>query len=266
MRFDELEEKMRKYETVNDRHAPLDMFLIARLDGRGFTKLAKEINLSRPFDENFDLAKDLAIKHLIENSGFDIIYAYHQSDEISLLFKYNTDIFGRNHRKYNSLLASFLSTKFLEVLLDFFPFLKASPPQISFDCRLIELPSASLVKDYFSWRQQDAGRNGLNTYCYWMLRRDGLSGSRAHSEYSGLSVTEKHELLFKKFNINYSQVPKWQINGTAIYWETYQKEGFNPLLGQTLLVDRKKLVLQKELEFGEPYRNWLEENFLKTTV
>lgn len=42
MKFDELGTKMRAIESVRDPCAPPDVFLVARIDGRGFTRLTGE--------------------------------------------------------------------------------------------------------------------------------------------------------------------------------------------------------------------------------
>lgn len=260
MRFDDLDTRMRKYETVNDRQVPEGMWFIARLDGKGFTGLAKEAGLERPFDERFDIVKTDTIKDVINKSGFDILYTYHQSDEISVLFHPHTDIFNRNHRKYISVLSSFFSVNFSERLsaaLQAFPSLQAF-----FDCRIIELPSAALVTDYFSWRQADASRNALSTYCYWMLRKSSLNASQASKVLHNLSVSDKHELLFKEFKINFADCPEWQVNGVGIYLESYTKQGFNPITGKKTDCIRRRIVTNRELPYGEDYRSWLNKQFL----
>ena len=48
-----------------------------------------------------------------------------------------------------------------------------------FDSRVIPLPNLECVKDYFSWRQEDAHRNSLNAHCYWMLRKKGMGVRKA---------------------------------------------------------------------------------------
>ena len=71
---------------------------------------------ARQFDERF---RDLMIsttKHLMEHSGFDVIYGYTESDEISLLFSLNVETFGRKIRKYNSVLAGIASAVFTDGL------------------------------------------------------------------------------------------------------------------------------------------------------
>ena len=41
MNFDELDRKMRIYEEANDQTVLPEMFLVARLDGRSFSRLTK---------------------------------------------------------------------------------------------------------------------------------------------------------------------------------------------------------------------------------
>ena len=44
MKFDELDSKMRVFETAHDRSVLPGMFLVARIDGRNFTRLTKEVH------------------------------------------------------------------------------------------------------------------------------------------------------------------------------------------------------------------------------
>ena len=54
MKFDELDEKMRVYETALDHCVLPEMFMVARIDGRGFTRLTREVHqFKAPFDERF---------------------------------------------------------------------------------------------------------------------------------------------------------------------------------------------------------------------
>ena len=51
MKFDELDKKMRVYEQSLDQIILPEIYLVARLDGRGFTRLTKEIcKFEAPFD------------------------------------------------------------------------------------------------------------------------------------------------------------------------------------------------------------------------
>ncbi len=243
MMFDNLDAKMRRYEQSIDQHILSDMYLVARLDGRGFSRLTKEIcDFEAPFDDRF---KDMMVNTVKElmNSGFRIVYAYTQSDEISLLFHPDEDTFGRNVRKYNSILAGTASAAFslqLGIIA-------------ALDCRLVPLPNIDRVKDYFSWRQDDARRNALNAHCYWLLRKDGKSFKEATEILEGKSVAFKNELLFTH-GINFDKLPSWQKRGIGIYWGDVEKQGFNPKTKTDVTTVRRELQVNAELPLGDDYR------------
>ena len=225
MKFDELDEKMRVFETRNDQFVLPENYIVARIDGRGFTRLTKDIEkFEAPFDTRF---RDLMVEttqHLM-NCGFKITYGYTQSDEISLLFDFNENGFGRKHRKLNSVLAGEASAKFSVIL----------GRVAAFDCRLCELPNAQLVVDYFRWRNEDAYRNSLNAHCYWLLRGQGNNETVATQRVHGVSVADKNELLFQN-GINFNDLPAWQKRGIGLYWTEIEKEGFNPKTQEKTMV------------------------------
>ncbi len=186
MKFDELDKKMRVYEAAHDFCVPPGVFIVARLDGRNFTRLTKETHqFEAPFDVKFRHMMADTTRHLM-GCGFRIVYAYTESDEISLLFDPQEQSFGRKTRKLNSILAAEASAKFSLALGDL----------AVFDSRISQLPNMKLVVDYFRWRNEDAFRNALNAHCYWTLRRDGLEANEATKKLRGLSVPAKNELLF----------------------------------------------------------------------
>lgn len=43
MRFEDLDHRLRQYETLYDFCTPQDHYIVVRLNGRGFTRLTKEI-------------------------------------------------------------------------------------------------------------------------------------------------------------------------------------------------------------------------------
>ena len=171
MIFDELDAKMRTYEQSLDQVLLPDMYMVARLDGRGFTKLTKEVcKFEAPFDERF---RDMMVNttKTLMDCGFRVVYAFTESDEISLLFDKDEDTFGRKVRKFNSTLAGEASAAISLAL----------GMVATFDCRMVPLPNLERVEDYFRWRQEDANRNALNSHCYWMLRKEGVSVHKATS-------------------------------------------------------------------------------------
>jgi tRNA(His) guanylyltransferase len=246
MKFDDLDDKMRIYETSQDRCVLPNMYIVARIDGRNFTRLTKEVHkFKRPFDEKFRDLMVETVKHLI-NCGFNVIYGFTESDEISLLFHYNETAFSRKTRKYISILAGEASAKFSSLLGDVG----------AFDCRLSEPPNRKLVQDYFRWRNEDAHRNALNAHCYWRLRQDNFSQSEATKKIEGMSIADKNELLFQ-YGINFSELPNWQKRGIGVYWKDLKKEGFNPKTNEKVLVDRRELFVDLELPMRDNYNQFI---------
>jgi len=100
MKFDTLDKQMRVFETCSDLTVLPDLFLVARVDGRSFTRLTREAKFEKPFDIAFrDLMIDTA--QSLMQCGFEVVYAYTQSDEISLLMRRGEKHFGRKLRKMN---------------------------------------------------------------------------------------------------------------------------------------------------------------------
>ena len=137
MNFEDLDKKMRIYEQSIDQSILPDMYLVARLDGRSFSRLTKEIcDFEAPFDERFRDMMVNTVKALME-CGFRVVYGFTESDEISLLFHKEENSFGRKVRKFNSILAGQASAAFSLQL-----------GQIAaMDCRLIPLPNLEKVQD-----------------------------------------------------------------------------------------------------------------------
>ncbi|MDJ0737606.1 MAG: tRNA(His) guanylyltransferase Thg1 family protein [Nostocaceae cyanobacterium] len=242
MKFDELDSKMRVFETAHDHCVLPGMYIIARLDGRSFTRLTKEVyQFEVPFDECFRNYMLGTVEHLM-NCGLSIVYGYTQSDEISLLFALHDNSFNRKLRKLNSVLAGEASAKLSLLLGDI----------ASFDCRISQLPNIEEVVNYFRWRQEDAHRNSLNAHCYWSLRRDGKTPTQASKMMQGLSVGDKNELLFQ-YGINFNQLPNWQKRGMGLYWEEYEKLGYNPIQGETVPALRRQLCRDFNLPMKEEY-------------
>ncbi len=238
---------MRVYETAQDRCIVPGVYIVARIDGRGFTRLTKELHaFQAPFDEIFRDYMVETVKHLMK-CGFHVIYGYTESDEISLLFHIDEAAFSRKTRKYISILAGEASAKFSTLL----------GAVGTFDCRLSELPNKQLVVDYFRWRNEDAHRNALNAHCYWRLRQDNHNQREASSKIEGLSIAAKNELLFQ-YGINFNELPNWQKRGIGIYWRETEREGLNPRTNEPVKVMRRELFTEYDLDMREHYSAFIE--------
>ncbi|MCB1921266.1 MAG: guanylyltransferase [Candidatus Competibacteraceae bacterium] len=242
MRFDDLDRRLRVYETAHDHCALPGLYLVARLDGRSFTHLTREQqHFAAPFDERFRDLMIATVRHLMD-CGFRVVYGYTQSDEISLLFHPDEDSFGRKLRKWLSILAGEASACFALRLGSL----------ACFDCRISQLPTLENVVDYFRWRSEDAHRNALNAHSYWALRRTGLDARAATQALLGRSVAEKNEWLFQH-GVNFNELPAWQKRGMGVYWETWAKPGQDPRRGETVTTTRRRLIVDQELPRGEAY-------------
>lgn len=250
MKFKDLDSRMRAYETSLDISVPPGLWMVARLDGKGFTKWTKNMGFKKPFDDKFHEIMIAATKGLMEISGFKILYGYTESDEISLLIHKDDGTFNRKMRKLNSTLASIASVMASQA---------SYPNPCFFDCRICVLPDVETVVDYFRWRMEDSSRNCLNGYCYWLLRQSGMSQRAASRELEGKGVAFKNELLFSKFGLNFTKdIVDWHKRGAGLYWVDIPKEAVNPITSEKVQVIRKNLCVDDDLPFGdEDYRKFL---------
>lgn len=256
MHPDVFDRRMRVFETAHDHAALPGLYLVARLDGRGFTRLTKEtLDLERPFDERFRDWMVTTTVHLASDAGFRVVFGYTQSDEISLLLHPKTTVFGRKVRKLGSILAGEASAVFSTA---------ASRPA-AFDCRIAQLPREGDVVDYFRWRQGDATRNAINGHCYWLLRRQGASAREASERLSGLTVADKNELLFAA-GINFNDLPVWQKRGIGVYPEVYEKQAKNPLTGAVVTAHRRRLTTNLHLPDGAAFGDFVRDRLEAVTT
>lgn len=239
MDSDSFDAKMREGEYFHNLRILPGAWVVIRVDGRGFSKFT-ESRFEKPFDFKFHemMAKTTEVL-LQEVQG---IYAYTESDEISILCAPNWDFFDRSLEKIVSTSAGIASSTFTH----------ACQSIVTFDSRVWLGVNKSQVIDYFRWRQADAGRCALNGCCYWSLRKAGKSVGQAASILESKSVAFKNDLLFE-YGINFNDLPTWQRRGIGLYWGEYEKEGYNPISQQTVVVKRRRIEIDRELPMKEAY-------------
>ncbi len=242
MKFEQLDRRMRVYETAHDHCVLPGVHMVARIDGRSFSHLTRvEHRFDAPYDARFRDCMVAALEHVM-SCGFSTLYGYTQSDEMSVLFRRDESAFGRKLRKFLSVLAGEASARFSIAL--------GAPA--AFDCRVSQLPRDDDVVDYFRWRSEDAHRNALNGHCYWLLRGQGLDDAEATRRLNGVSVAERNELLFRN-GINFNDVPAWQKRGVGVYWKEVAHEATDPRTGATVTSTRRRLEVDPELPMKDSY-------------
>lgn len=244
MESDAFEARMRAGEYFHALRLLPGAWTVLRVDGRSFSRFT-ETHFEKPFDARFrDFMVTTAQRLLEELHG---VYAYTESDEISVCFAPEWNLFDRELEKLVSLSASIAGATFA---------LACGKPTY-FDSRAWLGVNVAQVIDYFRWRQSDAARCALNGWCYWTLRQNGHSVSQATRRLEGVRPSDKHELLFAH-GINFNDLPAWQKRGTGLYWETYAKEGYNPVTRQTVLAERRRIVANAELPMKDEYAAFLD--------
>jgi tRNA(His) 5'-end guanylyltransferase len=242
MKFEQLDRRMRIYETAHDHCVLPGIHLVARIDGRSFSHLTRvEHGFEAPYDVRFRDCMIATCERLME-CGFSVLYAYTQSDEISLLFRRDESAFGRKLRKYISVLAGEASVAFS---------MRLGTPGV-FDARISQLPRDQDVVDYFRWRHEDAHRNALNAHCYWLLRRQGLSDAVATRQLEGVSVSARNELLFQN-GINFNELPIWQRRGIGLYFREVEQPAIDPRDGSATVSIKRRVHVDLELPMKDAY-------------
>lgn len=237
MKFEQLDRRMRVYETAHDHCVLPGIHMVARIDGRSFSQLTRVTEkFDAPYDVRFRDCMVATLEHLFTSTGFAVLFGYTQSDEMSLLLRRDEALFGRKLRKLHSVLAGEASAKFSLSL----------GTVAAFDARISQLPDVETVVDYFRWRYEDAHRNALNGHSYWLLRRQGLDDNAATQQLKGVSVADRNELLFKA-GINFNDVPAWQKRGVGIYWKDAPHVGKDPRTGAEVVSTRKRPAIDFDL-------------------
>src|SRR5579864_8444299 len=170
---------MREHEYFHALRLLPGTWAVVRVDGRGFSRLTQS-GFEKPFDLRFhDLMVSTARALLEEMHG---LYAYTESDEISVLLGREWDLFDRELEKLVSVSAGIASASFTH----------AAGTPAHFDSRVWLGTDVAEVVDYFRWRQADAARCALNGWCYWTLRNAGQSMRAATKVLEGQAVAAKH--------------------------------------------------------------------------
>lgn len=205
---------MKDYEVYSSLKVPKNSKIVIRLDGRSFHKLARDLNLVKPYDEKFYHVIAEVCQDLFKE--FSPLFIYSFSDEISLLF--DKVPFDGRLEKIDSVIASFAASSFvMNYDVEF-----KKPP--AFDSRAIPISDDDILK-YFRWRQDESWRNCVNSHGISYLKTK-YSNTEANDKINGMKLNDIHELLFQN-GINLNDIETYKKRGMGIYRKNKKVVGFN---------------------------------------
>jgi len=241
--------RFKVYEGQYESKLDPDKYTIIRLDGYKFHKYTDRY-FSKPFDIRMPISLILASLSLNKHFSNIAQFIYIQSDEVSLFIPNRSwfineqeyqDIaypFGLRVQKITSLFSSLLTTYFnyylslttknIKLLRYQRSFLKQykfpkgefkwiePTTMANFDCRVFQVESLDLVKEYFAWRRIDAIRNSKNQFAYSFY---------SHKQTMNLSSNERIAMVKLEFGVDYYSLPEF-IKVGVVYDETDDKRWF----------------------------------------
>ncbi len=172
-------------------------YMLARLDGRGFSKFTA--NLKKPFDLGLTNLMIQTTAHLMRQ--FDVTVGYTQSDEITLCWFYPEDSlrtfpFSGRYQKICSLAAATASIYFCNHLSLYLP--QKEFETAMFDCRVWACPESFQMLDAFLARERDAKKNAISMAASTMI---------SHKQLQGVHSYDRIELMKQK-GVNFEEYPR----------------------------------------------------------
>lgn len=196
---------------------PPSNWIVVRIDGRGFTKLCKKYDFQKPNDRRaLDLMNASATE--VVKQFVDVILAYGQSDEYSFILHENAGMFERRASKLATSVSTAFTAEYCMQWANFFPDQPLERPFPTFDGRCVAYPKRKILRDYLSWRQADCHINNLYNTTFWnMVLKGEMSTTEAEHALKGTVSSDKNEILFSRFGINYNKEPLIYRKGTVIF-------------------------------------------------
>lgn len=206
-------EYVRNFE-FEDKILP-NCWIVVRIDGKSFHKFSDKHHFEKPNDIRALSLMNRAAVHVMQEFK-DISIAYGQSDEYSFILRKDTPLYNRRNSKIASYINSLFSSSYVFYWNHYFKDNKLKYPP-SFDARIVLYPTDQNLRDYLSWRQADCHINNLYNTTFWALvLKGGLTNSQAENRLCGSFSSDKNEILFKEFGINYNNEPAIFKKGTIL--------------------------------------------------
>lgn len=174
MIFKTLKEKCEYYRGLTDYRLMPNGYILVMIDGKNFSSLIKN-KFEKPFDDWFIETMNQTAEYLCKKIQ-NVVGAYVQSDEISLVIKDNTltsmPFDGRLCKLLSIIPAtatSFFMKKMFERKIEYAEIEGASDvlsiPDYIFDCKVWSVPNENEAMAWFLYRQIDCIRNSKQQFC-----------------------------------------------------------------------------------------------------
>ncbi|KIY01971.1 uncharacterized protein Z520_02109 [Fonsecaea multimorphosa CBS 102226] len=119
----------------------------------------------------------------------------------------------------------------------------------TFDGRAVCYPSWANLRDYLSWRQVDCHINNLYNTTFWALvQRGGMTHTAAEEFLKGTVASDKNEILWSRFGINYNNEPEMFRKGSVVFREYMLEGGWGKGKGGQQKQESEDAVGNREIE------------------
>ena len=275
-----LKEKCYAYQKAANYFLDPDKYIIAHIDGRSFSKMIKN-KFKKPFDDTFIEAMNETAKYLCKEVQ-GCIFAYTQSDEISLIIRKNDPegdvFFGGRMCKMQSILAALATSKFSQVMA--IERLKSIPscasaenvlemcideiengPLYQFDCKVWNVDSANDAMAWLLFRNIDCVRNSKQQTAQTYL---------PHKDLLRKDADEQIEMLFNRKGINWNTfIPDYRL-GRFVYKIETTETKIVPEIGSVgpIIFTRNKFTVVPafDLTASENRDKFFDKAFSKVTI
>lgn len=224
-----LSTKIKSYEEEYRFFIEETKHTVIRLDGDSFSKFTR--GFEKPFDKALVYAMKETTKDLFKR--FNCVFAYTQSDEITLVIPKGRVLYKGQIQKITSITAGFTSTRFNHHLKKYLSEkLQDKLGFAWFDSRVFGIETEEDVLSTVLWRTRDAERNSVSMLagCYY-----------SDKELWKKNSLDKKEMLLKK-DISWESLDDGLKYGYFFKREIYKKED----------VERRKIsTFAKKFFFSE---------------
>ncbi|KAE8243708.1 hypothetical protein A4X13_0g6981 [Tilletia indica] len=234
-----------KYAYVRNYELPdpvlPNTYMVVRIDGKGFHEFSSQHRFAKPNDAPALELMNEAARHVMQELKGQVLLAFGESDEYSFLFSKSCTLYNRRESKIVTHVVSLFTGAYIFHWSRFMPNTPLQRPP-SFDGRLVIYPSSKEVRDYFSWRQVDTHINNLYNTTFWALVQQGdMTEHQANEELRHTISSQKHDILFKRFEINYDRLPQVFRKGTTLVWQSSSPPSTTQIASSTSSKARKVL-------------------------